>query len=479
MLLSKLFKGAPDLEIEQLSIDSRLSMKNAIFFCLDGIKYDGHDYIEEAIKNGAKVIVYSKEQEQKFKAIYIKVANVNNTLTKVANKFYNNPNEGMDKYVVLGNYGRCSVASFINYYLNSKTSCGYIGILGIRYNGLELNSSFATLNILDNLKLLDTMKKNGVKACTFEASASALNLQKLDSITPDCVIYTCTNRNSSEFQSSDYYAYIRRYLYTLENDSKVILNIDDESYDELEECFEGCVSYGTSTIADYQIRDIMISKDGINYKLVHEEKTYPIRSSIQGRCNVYNLTAAIVALHQKGYELEDIISYMENVPCVDGVMERVDKEYNVIIDCAYDINSIEEVCKYAGFVRQKNKAIGVISINYSDGDKRLERIMNLCNEYLDVIILTENESLESEVMEILERCDKYINGSRVICIPIRSQAIENAIEIMNENDTLIIIGKGNERFMSMGLGREFYYGDKHYVNKFMEKRRNEEKEVVQ
>ena len=105
--------------------------------------------------------------------------------------------------------------------------------------------------------------------------------------------------------------------------------------------------------------------------------------------------------------------------------------------------------------------------------------MNLCNEYLDVIILTENESLESEVMEILERCDKYINGSRVICIPIRSQAIENAIEIMNENDTLIIIGKGNERFMSMGLGREFYYGDKHYVNKFMEKRRNEEKEVVQ
>ena len=84
MLLSKLFKGAPDLEIEQLSIDSRLSMKNAIFFCLDGIKYDGHDYIEEAIKNGAKVIVYSKEQEQKFKAIYIKVANVNNTLTKAA-----------------------------------------------------------------------------------------------------------------------------------------------------------------------------------------------------------------------------------------------------------------------------------------------------------------------------------------------------------------------------------------------------------
>ena len=57
MLLSEIFKGAPDIEIEQLSIDSRASMKNAIFFCLDGIKFDGHDYIEEAINNGAKVIV--------------------------------------------------------------------------------------------------------------------------------------------------------------------------------------------------------------------------------------------------------------------------------------------------------------------------------------------------------------------------------------------------------------------------------------
>ena len=61
MLLSELFSGAPDLEVEQLSVDSRFPMKNAIFFCLNGIKYDGHNYIREAIENGAKVIVYSKD----------------------------------------------------------------------------------------------------------------------------------------------------------------------------------------------------------------------------------------------------------------------------------------------------------------------------------------------------------------------------------------------------------------------------------
>ena len=124
MLLNRLFKDAPEIEIEQLSIDSRLSMRNAIFFCLDGIKYDGHDYVEEAISNGAVVIVYSKELPVKYEAIYIKVANVNKTLTKVANIFYDYPAAGIEKYVVSGNYGRSSVASFIGYYLNTFTSCG-------------------------------------------------------------------------------------------------------------------------------------------------------------------------------------------------------------------------------------------------------------------------------------------------------------------------------------------------------------------
>ena len=478
MLLSKLFAGAPDIEIEQLSIDSRTSMKNAIFFCLDGIKYDGHDYIEEAISNGAKVIVYSKPQETKYNAIYIKVNNVNNVLVKVANIFYMNPNEGIRKYIVSGNYGRCSVASFINHYLNKVSNCGYIGILGIKYNGLELNSSFDTLNILDNLKLLDTMKKNDVKAVTFEANAISLNLQKLDSIRPDCFIYTCTNRNSSEFQSIDYYNYIRRYLYTLENTTKVVLNIDDDSFSEFQDCVESFVTYGTSSVANYQIRDISITTKGISYKIIYEDRPYAVRSSLQGRVNVYNLTAAIVALHQTGYELDDIIEKIADVGYVDGVMEKVDDEYNIIVDDAYDTNSIEAVCEYAAAVKQKNKAIGVISINHTDTDKRLEKIISILEKYLDVIILTENESLESEVMEILNRCTPYIRSKRVICIPLRSSAIENAVEIMNKNDTLIIVGKGNERFLSMGLGKEFYYGDKHYTRKFVEKRRSEENEII-
>ena len=169
---------------------------------------------------------------------------------------------------------------------------------------------------------------------------------------------------------------------------------------------------------------------------------------------------------------------MAGVEYVDGVMERIDEEYNIIVDSAYDLGSIEQICEYANNVSRKDKSIGVISINASDGDKRLERIMDIAEKYLDVIILAENESLNFEVMEILERCNKFTHSKRVLHTAQRSQAIEVGVEIMNKNDTLIIVGKGNERFLSMGLGKEFYYGDKYYARKFIATRRREENEII-
>ncbi len=483
MLLSEMFKGAPDLEIEQLSVDSRFPMKNAIFFCLNGIKYDGHNYIREAIENGAKAIVYSKEipteQKSQNRAIYIKVPNVNNTLIEIGNRFYDYPNNGIDKYLVCGSYGKSSVTTFINYFLNRYSSCAYVGILGINYEKNHLRSSFSTLNILDNLKILDKIRRTGIKAVTFEADVRSLNLQKLDAILPDYFIYTCTNSDhSSDYLNNQYFVQLRRYFYTLEDSCRFILNIDDISFKQIYDCVGSYVTYGYSNLATYQIRDVTMNKNGIDYKLKYQDELYHISCHLQGISSLYNLTAAIVALHQKGYPMEQLIETFKDVPDVDGVMERVDEEYDIIVDSAYDLASIKLICDYAKMARHRKKAIGVISVNYSDGDRRLEKMMQICEDALDVIILTENESSEGAVSDILERCDKYLTKHKAVYSTMRSFAIENAIELMNKGDVLIIIDKGNERFLEMGLGKEYYHGDKYYAQKYISQRRREENETV-
>ena len=124
------------------------------------------------------------------------------------------------------------------------------------------------------------------------------------------------------------------------------------------------------------------------------------------------------------------------------------------------------------------KVIGVIGINYSDSDERIKNIMNLSNKYLDVVVLTEDESLQGEVMSILSKADKYSTLGKVVHIQYRSVAIENAINLMNSNDTLLILGKGNEKYLNMGLGKEKYLGDKHYAIKYISKRKEFENETI-
>lgn len=479
MKLNTLFKNAPDIEIEQLSTDSRVPMKNAIFFCLDGIKYDGHDYADEAINNGAKVIIYSKEITNKKNAIYIKVKNVNETLFKVANVFYKKPNEDIDKYLISGCYGRSSVSKIINHYLNNVSTCGSVGIFGINYKDYHLDITFPALTPLENLKVLNNFKNNNIKNATFETSVISLFFKKLDVIKPEVFIYTNTSKYCSDYKvcNNSYFEYLRRYFYTLEDKTTVLFNIDDESFNELKESVNNYKTYGQNNNADYRVEDIILRNNGSKFKLIKDESEYVIETKLLGLNNVYNITAAIAALNIRGYEIKDVVEKINDFEYVDGVMERIDDDYNVIIDCGYELDSVKSSLEYGKSINS-GRIIGIIGINYSDNDSRLKSLIKICEDNLDLIVLTEDESLQGEVMNILSKADRFTNSNKVLHVSYRSVAIENAINIMNKNDTLFILGKGNEKFLTMGFGKERYLGDKHYAMKYLKKRKDEENEII-
>lgn len=477
MKLNTLFENAPDIEIDQLSTDSRLPMKNAIFFCLDGIKYDGHKFVDEAIDNGAKVIVYSKDLNSVKNAIYVKVKDVNKTLFRIADVFYNHPNLGIDKYLISGCYGRSSVATIMKYYLDSVSTCGSIGVFGINYKDRHLSITFPALTALDNLKTLDTFKNYGIKNAILETSVISLYYKKLDVVKPEVFIYTNTSKYCSDYKvcNNNYFENIRKYFYTLEDNTCVLFNADDESFEELKESVNNYVSYGLNQNATYQIKNIHYDARGIKFDLEHDNIDYHIVSKLKGKVNIYNLTAAIAALNIRGHKIEDIIEKISGLDHVEGVVERIDDDYNIIVDCGYEYDSITTMLEFARKTC-KGRLIGIVGINYSDSDITVKNIVSCCEKYLDVIIYTEDESSEGETMNILARTDRFTNINNVLHIPYRSVAIENGINIMRKNDTLLILGKGNETFLSMGLGKEHYQGDRYYAKKFINMRKDEEKQ---
>lgn len=480
MLLSNLFKGAPEIEIEQLSCDSRLPMKDAIFFCISGLKYDGHDFVSEAISNGAKVIIYQNDIDKSGKAIYIKVKNVVNILINVANIFYNNPLNEINSYVVSGCYGRSSVSTLIYSYINSKISAGYIGRFGIKYNQNTLMTSSPTLTLFDSMRYISTMKKDGIKAITLEANSSSLAYNKLDFIKPDIFIYTNTSKDSVDYKESggDYFLNIERYLYSLEDKTKVVINIDDEAYEFLHNSITNPITYGLNEKADYQILNIKEYRNKTSFSIKHKDEIYPIVTNLLSKSNVLNLTACIVALVENDYDFNDVISFFSNSNYIPGTYELIDNEYCVLIDSAYNYDSLKADIDFACNVKENNRLFGLISISYWMEEENIRKIMDYASKYLDQIILTVDECNDTNIYQMLNNAAKYLTNTKPILIEDRETAIEMAINLITKQDILLITGKGSENYLFTANGKVPYDTDKVVALKYIKQRRQEENETI-
>lgn len=481
MLASELIKNAPDIEIEQLSTDSRMPMKNAIFFCIKGVRYDGHHYVKEAIINGAVLIIYEDDIDTNLNAVFVKVSNVFDVLTQIADKFYNYPANDVDTFLISGSYGRTSVASYINQLLSKKLNCASIGLMGIDYNGKLLLSSYSTLPILSNVAYLDKMRNDGVKACTFEANPLNISLKKVDVIHPKIFVYTNTSYLSNDYKEvgDEYFSLLRKYFYSLEEETICILNRDDISFDELVESAPRYLTYGMHENSDFMIHDINIEINESRFALKYDGQVYLIKTNLLSLNNIYNLVAAIASLVAYGINIDEILANIKDLKSVEGVIDKIkNDDYHIIIDPAYALDSIENLFIFANDIKERNKRIyAVIGISFTDDNKRIEGIANLCSKYIDELIITEDDSYEHDTTSILNNASSIVKDLRHIVIEDRISAIETAIELMNKNDILLIIGKGNENVIYKGLGKEYYDSDKVIAEKLLNKRMEEENEI--
>ncbi|MDO4500161.1 MAG: Mur ligase family protein [Erysipelotrichaceae bacterium] len=465
MFLNQLFDNAPEIEINQLSIDSRMPMKNCIFFCLSGIKDDGHNFIKEAISNGATVVVYENDIQIEDKAIFIRVSDVAACLNHIAAKFYDYPAKSLDVFVSSGSEGVSSLTYTIYKLLNNYKKTGSIGSRGIYYNDNHLVNNSPTLTILDNQKFLRQFVDAGVKAVCLEADVLALSYKKLDAVNPDVFIYNLTNNRSNEYREvgNNYFDILCSYLYTLDEHTIILLNRDDISYNELTKASsDNTYSFGLDENSDFRITNVQYSRSGTSFHLSIGDTTYCFNTILLGLNNVYNIVAAVSALYLKGYSIEELQAIIPTLKPIRGDMELIDEaaNFNVIVDDANNMNSIEDVLKFAKEITLKSKKIYAIwGVNSSDGKNTYDKFVTICEEYLDQIILTEMNTYSGSLDTILNTVYNKFTKIKKLIIEDRKVAIEMAIDLLNDGDTLLILGKGNQNFIIRNMGKEPYSGD--------------------
>ena len=468
MLLSKIFPVDKDQDIRNIMFDSRKPCADSIFFAMKGRLNDGHKFIDKAIENGALCIVYSDDIEKKAEQVtYLQCEDVQAAYVTFCRLFYGDPLNQMKVIGITGTNGKTTIAWTIRQLIAHFEKCGYLGTRGYSLDG-EIRDSYLSLTTPKSDELFRIGKQMldyGCKSLVLEASSEGLFYHRLDQVEFTSAVFNNLTIEHFDIHGTmeDYFAAKCLLFDKLKEDGKAIINIDDEYGQRLADREKRrLVSYAINTAADYQATDIKLYPDHCSFILHHDGKEYPITTNMVALFNIYNLLAVIAVLNENGYCIESILPYLEHIELTEGRCQMIDggQDFNVIVDYAFTTNSFKKVFDYAESITDKDKRI--IAVFGAAGDRdhmRRPGTASVADERADIVILTHDDPATEDMMEILKDLRTYFKKLEPQIIFDREEAIQKAVDIAQEGDTILLLGKGDDKFFIMSDYRKPYISD--------------------
>lgn len=447
--LSELYSGFPDILIDGIKINSKDVRENDLFVCVKGVTADRHDYVDEAIKNGAVAIVASKHIDVNVPVIY--VDDTNEELANLCSKFYDHPEEKLNIIGITGTNGKTTVASIIKDLLGEN--CGYLGTNGIICSKFNEKIRNTTPDADRLFMYFDRFLNNDCKYLAMEASSEAFFRNRLNKIYFKVGIITNITEDHLNIHKTieNYVSCKKEIVNHLTNDGILVLNKDDKYYEEFREISKNKVlSYGKSN-ADLEIIKITELINKTNFTIKYQDKLYDIESPLLGEFNVYNLCAAILGLLAINIPIEDIIKNINKIKVPKGRMEFLNyqKDYNIIIDYAHTPDAFKKIYEFLNKVKNGK----IITVTGSAGGREHEKRKEMGKIVLDnsdYCIFTMDDPRNEDVNEIIDELVSDTNKTNYERIINRAEAIKKAIDMASKDDIVLIAGKGDDNYMAIG-----------------------------
>lgn len=473
--LNELFEIENDMKIYSIHSDSRYVKPYSIFFCIEGLSVDGHRYVEDAVFQGAKVIVHSKElYHYHDNIIYFMVEDTLDELNRVSNLFYDNPSSKMKIIGVTGSSGKTVVASMIKNAMSKYCSSGYIGTISLEYNDYKEECPYTTPESLYLQRKLFEMNRAGVKVVSMEASSHGLALGRVDGVSFDVAVMTNIGEEHLDFHGTkQQYVLAKRKLFEMIKPTGwAILNSDDSNFTSFKEATEGRIlTYGIDRDSDIMATNIQLFLNYSEFDLTFKGNTFHVKSPVIAIFNIYNVLALVGVLIAMGCDDTMIIDAIENVKQIEGRMELIQPKqgFSVIVDYCQHISNYEAIFEYVDSVRQRHgRIIAVLGAPGKRNYKLRKQLGKLANSYLDHVILTQLDDRGESVYEICKTIKDEIVDINSVIIESRQIAIEQAIQLACKDDIILILGKGHEKFISLEVGQADYPGDSEIVKEAIE-----------
>ena len=469
--LSELYEGYPDIVVNDIKINSKDVKENDLFVCIKGVTADRHDFVSDAVKNGACAIIASRPIKATVPVIY--VDDTNKELVNVCRKFYDFKDD-LNIIGITGTNGKTTVASIIKDLIGDD--CGYMGTNGIISKDFNRKIRNTTPDADRLYKYFKMFTDSGCKYLAMEASSEAFYRNRLDSLMFRVGIITNITEDHLNVHKTieNYVLSKQEMLNHIKEDGVLILNINDKYYEETKNKAKTKVLTFGKGDADLEIVSIheFINKTEITLK--YQDKLYDITSPLLGEFNVYNLCAAILTLISVDFSMEEVIKKIVNIQVPKGRMEflKYRDDYNIIIDYAHTPDAFKKIYDFLN----KVKTGKIITVTGSAGGREHEKrkeMGKLVLDNSDYCIFTMDDPRDEDVNEIIDELigdSKKTNYERIIN---RSEAIKKAIDMANNNDIILIAGKGDDDYMAIGKEYLPYKDEDVVISYFQTKYYNE------
>ena len=463
--LSELYKNHSDILINDIKINSKEVAKGDLFVCINGVNVNRNDFITDAIENGASAIVTNKDL--KLNIPVIKVDNPNDELVKLCKKFYDFKRKDFKIIGVTGTNGKTTVASIIKDMIGD--SCGYIGTNGIISKRINKRIKNTTPGADRLYKYFKELKKDGCNIISMETSSEAFYWNRLAGIKYDIGIVTNVTEDHLNVHKTlkNYIKCKEKLVKNVKDNGYSILNIDDKYYDIFKCVSKGKIlTYGKKE-STLQIINYKEYIDKTEISLKYNNNIYNIISPLTGEYNIYNLCAAILALIALNYNINEIIDRINNITIPNGRCEFLNfgQKFNIVLDYAHTTDAFLKLYKFLNKVRKGR----LITVTGSAGGREKEKRGSMGKVILDnsdYVIFTMDDPRYEDVNEIINDLVSKSNKKNYERIINREEAIKKAFEIADENDTILIAGKGRDNYMAIE-DKYIEYNDYDVIKKYL------------
>jgi UDP-N-acetylmuramoyl-L-alanyl-D-glutamate--2,6-diaminopimelate ligase len=476
MLLKQLLKGIEykaigplnllDQEYFDIVFDSRKANQNNIFVATSGTTADGHDFIENVINQGTKVIVCERVKTENPNVIFIQVKNSKETLGLLASNYYEHPSQQLKLVGITGTNGKTTVATLLyKLFRELGYKVGLLSTVENKINDRVIASTHTTPDAISINKLLAEMRDEACDFAFMEVSSHAADQDRIAGLDFDGAIFTNISHDHLDYHHTfqNYINAKKKFFDHLSKNSFALVNIDDKRAAVMLQNSEAkSYKYSLKTIADFKARIIENSAEG----LVLEIDNHEIHFRLLGEFNAYNLLAVYATATLLGEDKNEVLLKLSNLSPVEGRFDTV-KSNNLdimgIVDYAHTPDALEKILATLQKLRKaENKIITIVGCG-GDRDRTKRPLMaKIACEYSDQVILTSDNPRTEKPEGILMEMENGIPASfkmKTLTISDRKQAIKTACKLAKKEDIILVAGKGHEKYQEI-MGTKYPFDDK-------------------